>query len=171
MDESWTRVNRPIMTGTFKRYLYLFYKSVPGERPITSLSLSFKEQEEGSEGDDMDRGSIDTGVRYKNNNVYVAYKRGYLSHNSAVDNIAIEIGSNPVPYNWNTASFEHDVKEEVPDWNAQIIYRTGDKALPKVPKLRFKQDGSFKIVQFADIHMATGPHSCHNAPSSVRFLW
>ncbi|KAI8598977.1 Metallo-dependent phosphatase-like protein [Dissophora ornata] len=116
----------------------------------------------------MDKGSIDTGVRYKNNNVYVAYKRGYLEdHDTAVDNIAIEMGSNPVPYNWNAASFEHDAKQEVPDWNAQIIYRTGDKALPKVPKLRFKQDGSFKIAQFADIHMATGPHSCHNAPSSM----
>ncbi|KAF9351310.1 hypothetical protein BGX34_000682 [Mortierella sp. NVP85] len=153
-------------TGTNKRYLYLYYKSVPGERPITRLSLSLKDQ---PEQDTLDRGVIDTGVRYKSQSVYVTYERnkseGDLGH--AIDNIAIEIGSNPVPYNWNTALFEYDAHQEPPNWNAQLIFRTGNKALPTVPKLRFHEDGSFKILQFADIHMATGPHSCYGAPFSM----
>ncbi|KAG0354689.1 hypothetical protein BGZ54_001524 [Gamsiella multidivaricata] len=167
MDDSWTRVNRPIMTGTLKRYLYLFYKSVPGERPITRLNLSLNEHS--GNNDDTDYGTINTGVRYKNNNVYVAYKRGRVGdQRHAIDNIAIEIGSNPVPHSWNVAAFdEHGTDQDVPDWNAQIIYRSGDKTVPEAPTLRFKEDGSFKIVQFADIHMATGVHSCHNAPNTM----
>ncbi|KAG0300417.1 purple acid phosphatase [Dissophora globulifera] len=168
IDDSWTRVNRPIMTGTLKRYLYLFYKSVPGERPITSLNLSMNVQEEGGKDDDMDRESIDTGVNYKNNNVFITYRRGQMKdRHLAVDDIAIELGSNPIPFSWSAASFDRDAAQEAPDWNAQVIYRTGDKALPETPTLHFKQDGSFKIVQFADIHMATGPHSCHQAPSTM----
>ncbi|KAI1313861.1 purple acid phosphatase [Mortierella claussenii] len=170
MDDSWTRINRPIMTGTFKRYLYLFYKSIPGERPITSINLSLKEQEDNDDSDQegTDRGSIDTGVRHKNSNVYVTYQRGSIDEQSqAVDNIAVQLGSNPVPHSWNAASFEHDAEQDVPDWKAQLIYRRSDKVMPKKPILRFKQDGSFKIVQFADIHMATGPHSCHNVPTSM----
>lgn len=168
MDDSWTRVNRPIVTGTFKRYLYLFYKSVPGERPITSLNLSLRSQQADDEDDGAPRESIDTGVRFKDSNVYVNYRRGRLGdYKDVLDNLAVELGNNPVPYGWNLASFDHDPEEDVPDWNAQIVYRTGEMVLPKVPTLKFKDDSSFKIVQFADIHMATGPHSCYNAPSSV----
>ncbi|KAK3838377.1 MAG: Metallo-dependent phosphatase-like protein [Linnemannia elongata] len=168
MDDSWTRANRPIVTGTFKRYLYLFYKSVPGERPITTLNLSLRSPQADDEDDGALRESIDTGVRFKDSNVYVNYRRGRLGeHKDVLDNLAVELGNNPVPYGWNLASFDHDPEEEVPDWNAQIVYRTGEKVLPKVPTLKFKDDGSFKIVQFADIHMATGPHTCYNAPSSM----
>jgi hypothetical protein len=167
MDDSWTRVNRPILTGTLKRYLYLFYKSVPGSPPITSLNLSLRQQQ----GDDgsVGRESIDTGIRFKDSNIFVNYQRGRLGdRKGALDDIAVELGANPVPYGWNPATFDNDPEgDDVPNWNARVIYRTGEKVLPKVPALRFKDDGSFKIVQFADIHMATGPHSCYNAPSSV----
>ncbi|KAF9346866.1 hypothetical protein BGX26_001629 [Mortierella sp. AD094] len=167
LDDSWTRINRPIMTGTFKRYLYLFYKSVPGERPITHINLSLKGQSDEDDGEDVDKERIDTGIRYKNNNVFVAYKRGQHGDTEhVIDNIAILLGSNPVPPNWDAATFERGA-EEVPDWNAQVIYRASNMALPKAPTLRFNEDGSFKIVQFADIHMATGPHSCHNVPSTM----
>jgi len=168
LDDSWTRINRPIMTGTFKRYLYLFYKSVPGERPITSLSLGLQKQ--GDENEDMEKEIVDTGIRFKDSNIFVSLSRGQLGDERvhAVDDIAVELGSDQIPYRWSVAAFEGKSKgEEVPDWNAQVIYRTGHKALPVAPKLRFKEDGSFKIVQFADIHMATGPHSCYNAPSTV----
>ncbi|KAI8360019.1 Metallo-dependent phosphatase-like protein [Mortierella sp. GBAus27b] len=198
MDKSWTRINRPIITGTIKRYLYIFYKSVPGERPITRLSLSVKDSsndddtseaesstlgknmhddDDGDEACPLEQGAIDTGIRYKNGNIYVTYERSQSSASDrrhdpqcsqAIDNIAIEMGSNPVPYNWKTASFEHDASQEVPDWNVQLIYRRWDKALPTIPKLRFRQDGTFKIVQFADIHMATGPHACYNAPVNMK---
>ncbi|KAF9111391.1 purple acid phosphatase [Mortierella sp. AM989] len=169
MDDSWTRVNRPIMTGTLKRYLYLFYKSIPGERPITDINLSLKGQNNNDDDEDMDMERVDTGVRYKNNNVFLAYKRGQLGDREhVIDNIAILLGSNPVPPNWNAANFEHDAKQEVPDWNVQVIYRISSKASHKAPTLRFKEDGSFKIVQFADIHMATGPHSCYNVPSTMK---
>ncbi|KAF9432303.1 purple acid phosphatase [Entomortierella beljakovae] len=164
MDDSWTRVNRPIMTGTIKRYLYLFYKSIPHERPITDLHLSLT----GDEEDDVDTEHIDTGVRYKNNNIFVLYKRGQLGDkDNVIDNLAVLLGSNPVPPNWISATFEQGTKQEIPDWGAQIIFRTSNNAVSKVPTLRFKRDGTFKIVQFADIHMATGPHSCHNTPSSM----
>ncbi|KAF8982984.1 purple acid phosphatase [Entomortierella lignicola] len=166
MDDSWTRVNRPIMTGTLKRYLYIFYKSAPGERPITHLNLKLKGKDDNDE--DVDKEHIDTGIRYKNSNVLVAYKRGqHEDSKRAIDNIAILLGSNPVPPTWNEAVFEHDDEQEIPDWNAQIIYRNNHKTIPKTPTLRFNEDGSFKIVQFADIHMATGPHSCHNVPSTM----
>jgi hypothetical protein len=156
------------MTGTIKRYLYLFYKSVPGERPITSLSLGLQKHDDDGD-EDMEKEIVDTGVRFKNNNVYLSFKRGQVGEDHALDNIAVELGANQIPYNWKVAGFEgKNEGEEVPDWNAQVIYRTGHKALPFVPKLRFKEDGSFKIAQFADIHMATGPHSCHNVPSTVR---
>ncbi|KAG0055621.1 purple acid phosphatase, partial [Gryganskiella cystojenkinii] len=167
LDESWTRVNRPIMTGTLKRYLYLFYKSVPGERPITSVSLGLERSEEDDE--DMDKEIIDTGVRFKNNNVFLNIKRGQHDDRAhGLDSLAVELGTNQVPYHWTVADFERKEEGvEVPDWNVQVIYRTGYRALPRVPKLRFQEDGSFKIVQFADIHMATGPHSCHNVPSTM----
>lgn len=164
------------MTGTLKRYLYIFYKSIPGERPITRLALSIKEAPENMEDEPCtDRGVIDTGVRYKNQNVYVTYERTASGKDprqvgDAVDNIAIEMGSNPVPFNWKVALFEHDAHQDVPDWNVQLIYRKGHKALPTVPKLRFREDGTFKIVQIADIHMGTGQHSCYDAPVNVRFL-
>ncbi|KAF9903396.1 purple acid phosphatase [Linnemannia zychae] len=166
MDDSWTRVNRPILTGTFKRYLYFFYKSVPGERPITNLNLSLRQQQD---DDSIGKGSIDTGIRFKGSNIFVNYQRGRLGDRKDVlDNIAVELGTNPVPYGWNRATFDSDPDSgDLPDWNAQIIYRTGEKTLPRTPTLKFKDDGSFKIVQFADIHMATGPHSCYNAPSSM----
>ncbi|KAG0376105.1 hypothetical protein BGX24_008275 [Mortierella sp. AD032] len=167
MDDSWTRVNRPILTGTFKRYLYLFYKSVPGERPITNLNLSLRQQQD--DDDSVGRESIDTGIRFKDSNIYVNYQRSRPGdRKESLDNIAVELGTNPVPYGWNSATFDKDPEGgDVPDWNAQIIYRTGERVLPKVPTLKFKEDGSFKIVQFADIHMATGPNSCYNAPSSM----
>ncbi|KAF9973835.1 purple acid phosphatase [Modicella reniformis] len=174
MDDSWTRINRPIITGTLKRYLYLFYKSVPGERSITSINLSLKEGQQQQPGQDQDKESIDTGIRFKNQNVYVTYKRGPWRRGNrrdrvyAMDNIAILLGSNPmVPYGWNAAAFEHHAHQELPNWDVQLIYRTGNKALPQMAPLRFHQDGSFKIVQFADIHMATGPHSCHQAPVNM----
>ncbi|KAG9072672.1 purple acid phosphatase [Linnemannia hyalina] len=139
-----------------------------GERPIASLNLSLRSQQPDDEDDGAPGESIDTGIRFKDSNVYVNYRRGRLGNRKDVlDNLAVELGNNPVPYGWNLASFDHDPEEDVPDWNAQIVYRTGEKALPKVPTLKFKDDGSFKIVQFADIHMATGPHSCYNAPSSM----
>ncbi|KAG0267347.1 purple acid phosphatase [Mortierella polycephala] len=166
LDDSWTRINRPISTGTLKRHLYLFYKSVPGERPITSLNLSLNKR---NGKQDLDSIMIDTGLRFKNNNVFVTYKRGQLGdHIQPLDNIAVELGTNQIPYNWQVATFDRNPEQDSPNWNAQIIYRTGEKALPKIPTLRLKRDGSFKIVQFADIHMATGPHSCHNAPNSMR---
>ncbi|KAF9573316.1 purple acid phosphatase [Mortierella alpina] len=164
MDDSWTRVNRPIVTGTFKRNIHLFYKSVPGERPITSLGFSLAKQGQV----DIDQEMIDLGVVHKNSNVYLTYTRGQLGDNEhAVDNIAVELGSNQIPYNWNAATFDAQSRQDAPDWNAQVVYRNGAHRLPKAPTLRFKRDGSFKIVQFADIHMATGPHSCHQAPESM----
>ncbi|KAF9922102.1 purple acid phosphatase [Linnemannia zychae] len=144
--------------------------SVPGERPITSLNLSLRQQQDSNDNEDdgVTSESIDTGIRFKNNNIYLNYRRGELGNRKdALDNIAVELGMNPIPYGWNLASFDRTPDEEAPDWNAQIIYRTGEKTLPKVPALKFKNDGSFKIVQFADIHMATGPHSCYNAPSTM----
>ncbi|KAG0205172.1 hypothetical protein BGX28_003167 [Mortierella sp. GBA30] len=152
LDDSWTRVNRPIITGTFKRYLYFFYKSVPGERPITSLSLSLGKEEQGDggegEGEDIDYETIDTGVRYKKHSVYLTYHRGQIVENdhAAVDNIAVELGSNQILYGWNAASFDADSQVDLPDWNAQVIYRTGVAKLPRVPALRFKNDGSFKMM-------------------------
>ncbi|KFH73873.1 hypothetical protein MVEG_01087 [Podila verticillata NRRL 6337] len=161
MDSSWTRINRPIMTGTFKRYLYFFYKSVPGERPITDMQLLFDRDNDKDE-------VIDTGVQFKNRNVLVAVTRGEVGDSRAIDNVAIELGANEIPFNWNHASFQKaSPDEEVPNWNAQVIYRSGHKELPETPTLRFHNDGTFKIVQFADMHMATGPHMCFNVPSSM----
>ncbi|KAF9960729.1 purple acid phosphatase [Mortierella alpina] len=168
MDDSWTRVNRPIVTGIFKRNINLFYKSVPGERPITSLGFSLDKQGQAGKGLDIDEEMIDIGIVHKNSNVYLTYTRGQVGDNEhAVDNIAVELGSNQIPYNWNAATFDAESRQDAPDWNAQVVYRNGARSLPKAPKLRFKRDGSFKIVQFADIHMATGPHSCHQAPDSM----
>ncbi|KAF9930370.1 purple acid phosphatase [Mortierella alpina] len=168
MDDSWTRVNRPIVTGTFKRNINLFYKSVPGERPITGLGFSLDKPGQAGKGADVDQEMIDVGVVHKNSNVYLTYTRGQIGDNKhAVDNIAVELGSNQIPYNWNAATFDTTSGQDAPDWNAQVVYRNGAHRLPKVPTLRFKRDGSFKIVQFADIHMATGPHSCHQAPDSM----
>ncbi|KAF9428842.1 hypothetical protein BGZ94_000790 [Podila epigama] len=171
MDSSWTRVNRPIMTGTFKRYLYLFYKSVPGERPVTDLQLHVqgsKDNDDDNENTRVDQEHIDTGVRFKNHNILLTVTRGQVGDSHSIDNVAIELGSNEIPFNWNHASFtKTSPEDELPNWNAQIIYRTGQKQLPKRPTLRFHNDGSFKIVQFADIHMATGPHTCYNAPSEM----
>ncbi|KAF9277112.1 purple acid phosphatase [Mortierella alpina] len=168
MDDSWTRVNRPIATGTFKRNINLFYKSVPGERPITSIGFTLDKQGQAGKGADVDQEMIDIGVVHKKNNVYLTYTRGQVGDNEhAVDNIAVELGSNQIPYNWNAATFDANSRQDAPDWNAQVVYRNGVHRLPKAPTLRFKRDGSFKIVQFADIHMATGPHSCHQAPESM----
>ena len=165
LDSSWTRINRPIMTGTFKRYLYFFYKSVPGERPITDMQLLLE-----GEVDDNNRADevIDTGVQFKNRNVLVSVTRREVGDSRAIDNVAIELGANQIPFNWNHASFQKaSPDQEVPNWNAQLIYRSGHKELPRTPTLRFHNDGTFKIVQFADMHMATGPHMCFNVPSTV----
>ncbi|KAF9151562.1 hypothetical protein DFQ26_001208, partial [Actinomortierella ambigua] len=48
-------------------------------------------------------------------------------------------------------------------WNAQSVYRLGAIQKPSTPQLQPRKHGSFKIVQFADIHMATGEHTCFNA--------
>jgi len=168
MNDSWTRVNRPIVTSTFKRNINLFYKSVPGERPVTSLGFSLDKPGQAGKGADLDQEMIDIGIVHKNSNVYLTYTRGQVGdHDHAVDNIAVELGSNQIPYNWNAATFDAKSRQDAPDWNAQVVYRNGAHRLPKAPTLRFKMDGSFKIVQFADIHMATGPHSCHQAPDSI----
>jgi len=153
------------MTGTFKRYLYFFYKSVPGERPITDMQLLLE-----GEVDDNNRADevIDTGVQFKNRNVLVSVTRREVGDSRAIDNVAIELGANQIPFNWNHASFQKaSPDQEVPNWNAQLIYRSGHKELPRTPTLRFHNDGTFKIVQFADMHMATGPHMCFNVPSTV----
>ncbi|KAG0030767.1 purple acid phosphatase [Podila clonocystis] len=166
MDSSWTRINRPISTGTFKRYLYFFYKSVPGERPITDMQLLL----DGDDDDNrrVDKEVIDTGVRFKNSNVLVAVTRGEVGDAHAIDNVAVELGANEIPFSWNHAAFQKtSPDQEVPNWNAQVIYRSGQKQLPKTPTLRFHNDGTFKIVQFADMHMATGPHMCFNVPSTM----
>ncbi|KAG0087484.1 purple acid phosphatase [Podila epicladia] len=164
MDSSWTRINRPISTGTFKRYLYFFYKSVPGERPITDLQLLL----DGDAGNNVEQELIDTGVRFKNSNVLVAVTRGEVGDAHAIDNVAVELGANEIPFSWNHASFQKaNPDQEVPSWNAQVIYRRGQRELPKTPTLRFHSDGTFKIVQFADMHMATGPHMCFNVPSTM----
>ncbi|KAF9580966.1 hypothetical protein BGW38_002185 [Lunasporangiospora selenospora] len=152
LDDSWTRVNRPIITGTLQRYLYLFYKSVPGEPPITSVSLRLDLPNSHSTAR---REFIDTGVRFNKRNL-------------PLDNLAVELGLNPPPFNWHAVEFDQEPDQAVPNWNARIIYRTGTgRTLPKKPVLRFRQDGSFKIVQFADMHMATGPHMCFGVPSNM----
>ncbi|KAF9332260.1 purple acid phosphatase [Podila minutissima] len=168
MDSSWTRINRPISTGTFKRYLYFFYKSVPGERPITDMQLLLDGGDGNDGGDNVNQEVIDTGVRFKNSNVLVAVTRGEVGDAHAIDNVAVELGANEIPFSWNHASFQKaSPDQEVPSWNAQIIYRSGQRELPKTPTLRFHNDGTFKIVQFADMHMATGPHMCFNVPSTM----
>ncbi|KAF9975543.1 hypothetical protein BGZ73_000803 [Actinomortierella ambigua] len=178
LDNSWTRVNRAIKTGSLmKRYLYLFYKSVPGEPPITNLRFTT----DGSSSSNAVNLGFQTS---KNQDLFLAYDHvpdkewhKYSGDNSRtfVDNLAVELGPNPMPYGWHRAELDkpegHGVDSserdmgELPNWNAQIVYRMGAVQKPPTPQLYFREDGSFKIVQFADIHMATGGHMCFNAPN------
>ncbi|KAG0018687.1 hypothetical protein BGZ80_006873, partial [Entomortierella chlamydospora] len=150
LGPDWERVEGNLNDGNRGPVLTLFVKRERGQAPIESLVVKYGFDSHAAIG--YDRVPMDLNVGTDTKHV--------------IDNIAVLLGSNPVPPNWDAAAFESGVGQDVPDWNAQVIYRTSNKALPKAPTLRFNEDGSFKIVQFADIHMATGPHSCHNVPST-----
>ncbi|KAG0232974.1 purple acid phosphatase [Actinomortierella wolfii] len=170
-DNSWTRVNRAIKTNSLtKRYIYLFYKTVPGEPPITKLKFTFDNS--------GDSNAISLGVQTsKRQELFLSYERAssksWSVDNSSdvIDNLAVELGTNPIPYGWHRTEFDKDESNQnavLSDWNAQIIYREGAIETPPTPQLYFREDGSFKIVQFADIHMATGSHMCFNAPEDKK---
>ncbi|KAF9158292.1 hypothetical protein DFQ26_007797 [Actinomortierella ambigua] len=182
-DSSWTRVNRAIKTNSFtKRYLYLFYKSIPGESPITNLRFTL----DGTSSPNTVSLGVQTPSRQ---DLFLTFDR--LRHKNwgdndnsdfgqaVVDNLAVELGSNPIPYGWYRTELDQQEGESdkshlaasqaaLPDWNAQIVYRLGAIQKPSTPQLQFRKDGSFKIVQFADIHMATGGHTCFNAPDDKK---
>ncbi|KAK9762080.1 Phosphatase dcr2 [Basidiobolus ranarum] len=52
-------------------------------------------------------------------------------------------------------------------WKGQLLkYLIKSLEMPKVPKLKFQHDGTFKILQLADIDMTSHRSECNDIPST-----
>jgi len=172
--EGWERVPKDLNEGVIVGFrVYLFFQRNKGMAPITDVVVIVDDQTppEGYIKVDVDlnRGTI------RGASIYLYYKANEnpsdQDRKTAIQELAVEYGIESItPYGWYKVNV--DLNSQGLD-SAEgfgeptfLFYRRAYSVPEKVPPLKFRSDGSFKILQLADLHFSNDRGSCKDTPPS-----
>ncbi|KAI8364242.1 Metallo-dependent phosphatase-like protein [Blakeslea trispora] len=170
--EGWERVEKDLNKGiVVGMSVYLFYKRSKTDDPVTDVIVLLNDQTspEGYTKIDVNLNSI-----FRGDAIHVWYRTTPSNPDvlrDAVQDLAIEFGKPSVtPYGWQKINVDLNSAGNGKESFGEPTYlfiRKGYKELPKMDQLAFNQDGSFKIVQFADLHFTNEEGNCRDMPANV----
>ncbi|CAO3670053.1 unnamed protein product [Umbelopsis ramanniana] len=168
--EGWERVPKDLNEGVVVGFrVYLFYQREKDHSPVTDIVIIVDDQTppEGYTKVDVDlnRGTI------RGASIYLYYKvkenASVEDRATAIQELAIEYGEAAVtPYSWTKISVDLNSKgigsSEGFGEPTFLFYRRAYSVPDKVGPLKFRSDGSFKILQLADLHFSNNRGSCRD---------
>ncbi|KAI9288029.1 Metallo-dependent phosphatase-like protein [Umbelopsis sp. AD052] len=168
--EGWERVPKDLNEGVVVGFrVYLFYQREKDHPPVTDIVIILDDQTppEGYTKVDVDlnRGTI------RGASIYLYYKvkedASAEDRDTAIQELAIEYGDAAVtPYGWNKISVDLNSKgigsSEGFGEPTFLFYRRAYSVPDKVEPLKFRPNGSFKILQLADLHFSNDRGSCRD---------
>ncbi|KAL0086860.1 Metallo-dependent phosphatase-like protein [Phycomyces blakesleeanus] len=169
--DGWERVEKDANEGVIVGMrIYLFYQRKRNSPPVTDIVLVLDDQ---TAPEGYNKVEVDLNfVTFRGASIYLWYKT--LSNPSeeekstAIQQVAIEYGQNAVaPLGWERLSVDlnsnHDGKGGFGEPTFLFIQR-GYHELPPRQPLVFRKDGTFKIVQLADLHFTNEVGKCKDTP-------
>ncbi|KAK9760314.1 Phosphatase dcr2 [Basidiobolus ranarum] len=154
--EGWIRSDHDLNINAGGKFVYLFYKQGRGKR-VTGIKASTNTLIPGYE-----RIPTDLNIGTKGQPVYLFFKKG---SGKPIYSITVESGKDLVdPFGYTKVDQDLNVGTGADE--VYLYYRSKEAKLPKVPKLKFHRDGTFKILQLADLHMTSHRSACYNIPST-----
>lgn len=146
-DEGWLTVDKNLNLGSGNESK-LAYKIDSNGTIITDILVSSR--------------SVD-GYTYKGNNIYVEYGN---SSNEAITGIDVLYGPDAVEVRPDWTLIANPIHGEFRNgMEPKISYRRGsgvDYKLKYPGTVKLKEDGSFKVLQVADLHFSTGYGRCRD---------
>ncbi|KAL1918535.1 uncharacterized protein VTP21DRAFT_3195 [Calcarisporiella thermophila] len=156
--EGWTKSNHDLNADVSDKYIYIFYKRLGHGAAITDLKASTKTDMPGYIRIET---NLNEGTEGKP--VYLFYKKS--KKGTPVYDITVLSGQDLVdPYGYTKV--DQDLNVESSGYPVYLYYRHKQKELPQTPKLKFHRDGTFKILQLADLHMTSNRGGCIDIPKT-----
>ncbi|KAI7868872.1 Metallo-dependent phosphatase-like protein [Spinellus fusiger] len=165
--EGWERVegdcNKDVVVGM---HVYLFYKREKSQPPVTDVVLVLDDQTEpeGYLKVDLDLNYI----TFRGASIHLWYKIQSSPTeediHSAVQDMAIEYGPNAtIPFGWERLDTDLNSNSNGDGGFGEptfLFIRRGYAQLPRRTPLIFREDGTFKILQLADLHFTNEEGEC-----------
>ncbi|KAG2178207.1 hypothetical protein INT43_003460 [Umbelopsis isabellina] len=170
--EGWERVPKDVNEGVIIGFrVYLFFKRERGNSPVTDMVVVLDDQTppEGYIKVDVD---LNSGT-VRGASIFLYYKiESNLTEDdlkTAVQQMAVAYGDSlGTPYGWNKINVDLNSQgHDSSDGFGQptfLFFRRGYEVPEKVPPLTFKADGTFKILQLADLHFSNNKGKCRDVP-------
>ncbi|ORX90710.1 Metallo-dependent phosphatase [Basidiobolus meristosporus CBS 931.73] len=153
----WIKSDHDLNINAGGKYVYLFYKQEKSPAYITEIKASAQTSIEGYE-----RLTADVNAGTKGKPLYLFYKKGA---EQPIYSVTFESGQDLVdPHGY--VKVEQDLNAGTGADEVYLYYRNKPLQLPQTPQLKFHEDGSFKILQLADLHMTSHRSGCYDVPTT-----
>ncbi|KAG1376700.1 hypothetical protein G6F61_007377 [Rhizopus arrhizus] len=155
--DGWERVEKDLNKGVIVGMsVYLFFKREKTREPVTDVVVILNDQTtpEGYTKVDVNLNSI----TFRGDSIHLWYKTSPKGAEATVQDLAIEFGQQPVtPFGWDKINV---------NLNSAKDGKEGFE-IPSINRLKFDQDGSFKILQLADLHFTNEEGFCRDVSSEA----
>ncbi|KAG1219985.1 hypothetical protein G6F35_007040 [Rhizopus arrhizus] len=155
--DGWERVEKDLNKGVIVGMsVYLFFKREKTREPVTDVVVILNDQTtpEGYTKVDVNLNSI----TFRGDSIHLWYKTSPKGAEATVQDLAIEFGQQPVtPFGWDKINV---------NLNSAKDGKEGFE-IPSINRLKFDQDGGFKILQLADLHFTNEEGFCRDVSSET----
>ncbi|CAK9785592.1 Metallo-dependent phosphatase [Cutaneotrichosporon oleaginosum] len=163
----WVLVNNDLNHRTSVTFLYLYYRRTRrlDVALVTDLQIVADPPpaELLADGWVQAHGSLHTDVFLKPK-LRLLYKTGPGEH---VTEVMPHFGDGPPFFGFQRARGGKVVEAKAGQWDSvDVVYRKGNPVAPAAEPLTFREDGSFKILQIADLHFSVGEGDCRDTDKS-----
>ncbi|ORX88867.1 Metallo-dependent phosphatase [Basidiobolus meristosporus CBS 931.73] len=153
----WIKSDHDLNINAGGKYVYLFYKQEKSPNYVTDITASTQTTISGYE-----RLTADVNAGTKGQPVYLFYKKGT---DQPIYSVTFESGKDLVdPFGYIKVNQDLNVGTGADE--VYLYYRNKPLQLPQTPQLKFHDDGSFKILQLADLHMTSHRSGCYDVPTT-----
>ncbi|KAI9247344.1 Metallo-dependent phosphatase-like protein [Sporodiniella umbellata] len=167
--EGWERVEKDLNKGVMiGMSVYLFYQREKNQPSVTDVVIILNDQTtpEGYQKVDVNLNS----VTLRGDVIYLWYKTG-KTEEQPITQLAIEFGEHPItPFGWQKIPTNLNSANEGQDGFGEptfLYFYRSYQELPTAHRLQFDQQGQFKILQLADLHITNEQGECRDVLSEV----
>ncbi|KAK9703123.1 Phosphatase dcr2 [Basidiobolus ranarum] len=152
----WIRSDHDLNINAGGKFVYLFYKQENTNSYVNDIKASTQTSIAGYE-----RIATDLNAGTKGQPVYLFYKKGT---DQPIYSVTFESGKDLVdPFGY--VKIDQDLNVGTGADEVYLYYRNKPIQLPSTPQLSFHNDGTFKILQLADLHMTSHRSQCYDVPT------
>ncbi|KAI8137836.1 Metallo-dependent phosphatase-like protein [Fennellomyces sp. T-0311] len=167
--DGWHRVEKDVNKGVvIGMRVYLFYQRAHGGPPVTDIEIVLNDQStpEGYHKVDVDLNQLM--IRGASIHLWYQVKEKPTDDDfsDAIQELAIEYGhAAVVPFGWTKIPVDLNSDGDGKGGLGEptfLLYRRGYPKLPEIKPLGFGEDGTFKILQLADLHFTNDEGVCRD---------